>query len=45
MLLPEQEEEENKVFNRKLQPNIIKSLLYFFASKHATIYSLNILTY
>lgn len=30
MLLPEQEEEENKVINRKLHPNIIKSLLYFF---------------
>lgn len=45
MLLPEQEEEEYKIINRKLFINITKSLLYFFVGKYFMIYLLNILTF
>lgn len=50
MLLPEQEEEENNVINRKLHPNAIKSLLYvsFFVvvvRQYFMTYLLNPLTF
>lgn len=50
VLLPEQEEEENNVINRKLHPNAIKSLLYvsFFVvvvRQYFMTYLLNPLTF